>query len=167
MRRHLKSIAISIAICMFGVVSFGAGMFVGNTNLLTPSIVRTSSQLAQFDTFWQTWDLVQKDFVSNPVIITMASVATPQFVVNVDEADLGNIKLGQDATIALQSYAGMHLPAKVVAIAPSGTSTGNVITFKVTLDFVTSANQPNILLGMSGTSQVTTAIIIPTSLPSS
>ncbi len=70
MRRYLKSIAISFAICMFGVVSFGAGMFVGNTNLLTPSIVRTSSQPAQFDTFWQTWDLVQKDFVDHKALDT-------------------------------------------------------------------------------------------------
>ncbi len=106
---------------------------------------------------------------SNTVIATLADFATPQFTVSVDEADLGNIKLGQDATIALQSYTGNHLPAKVSSIAHAGTTVGNVITFKVTLDLVPAKDQPNILMGMSGTSQVITSkadnvVVVPAAL---
>ena len=78
MRRFLKWFAIVVALLLLTGTAFGAGLVMGNMDLLTPCIVRTTDQPAQFTTFWQAWNLVQKDFVDrtalDPVQLTYGAI---------------------------------------------------------------------------------------------
>ncbi|MBX3052836.1 MAG: S41 family peptidase [Caldilineaceae bacterium] len=68
MRRLLKWFAITVGLCLVIGLAFGAGLVSGSTNLLNPCIVRTADQPAQFSTFWQAWNLVQKKFVDRTAL---------------------------------------------------------------------------------------------------
>jgi carboxyl-terminal processing protease len=68
MRRFLKWFAIVVGLLLLTGTAFGAGLIMGNTDLLTPCIVQTTDQPTQFTTFWQAWNLVQKDFVDRTAL---------------------------------------------------------------------------------------------------
>ncbi|MCX6050607.1 MAG: S41 family peptidase [Chloroflexi bacterium] len=68
MKRLLKGLAFIVGLVLVIGVSFGAGVFVSSTNLLTPCIIRTAEQPAQFTIFWQAWNLVQKNFVDRTAL---------------------------------------------------------------------------------------------------
>ncbi|HRW09927.1 MAG TPA: S41 family peptidase [Caldilineaceae bacterium] len=68
MRRFLKWFGILIGLVILVAASFGAGLFLGSTNLLTPCVIRTADQPSQFHIFWQAWNLVQKDFVDRTAL---------------------------------------------------------------------------------------------------
>ena len=122
--------------------------------------VKDATLLAPYDGLVTTINFDIGDWVNaGAAAVLLADFTVPQFEVNVDEADLGNVKVGDDATVLLQTYPNMPIPAKVETVAAAGTTTGNIITFKVKLGLgkVITGEQPNILIGMSGTSQVVTA----------
>jgi carboxyl-terminal processing protease len=48
--------------------AFAAGLVAGGANLLTPCIVRTGDQPPQFATFWQAWNLVERNFVDRQAL---------------------------------------------------------------------------------------------------
>jgi carboxyl-terminal processing protease len=68
MRRFLKWFAIAVGLLLLTGTAFGAGLVSGNTGLLAPCIVQTTDQPAEFATFWQVWNLVQKDFVDRTAL---------------------------------------------------------------------------------------------------
>ena len=68
MRHFLKWFAIIVGLILLTGTAFGAGFVTGNSDLLTPCIVRTPDQPAQFDTFWQAWNLIQKNFVDRTAL---------------------------------------------------------------------------------------------------
>lgn len=74
MRHQIKSLVILLGIGIFGVVSFSAGVAIGNANLLTPCVVPAAGQPPQFALFWQTWNLVQRDFVDRKALDTTEMV---------------------------------------------------------------------------------------------
>jgi RND family efflux transporter MFP subunit len=94
--------------------------------------------------------------------IEVADFSVPQFEVSVDEADMGGVKLGQDAIVQLQAYPNVSIPAKVERIDLTGAAaSGGIVTFNVFLS-ISSAKTADgatatILLSMSGTSQIVTA----------
>jgi HlyD family secretion protein len=49
--------------------------------------------------------------------------------VNVDEADVGQVQLGQRATFTVAAQAGRQYPAKITRVAYGSTTTDNVITY--------------------------------------
>ena len=91
----------------------------------------------------------------------------PIFEVNVDETDLGNVKVGKDARILLQTYPDTPITATVQSIAKTGTTSGSIVTYKVKLVMNTAGqSQAEVLLGMSGTSEIVTqniqdALLVP------
>ena len=98
--------------------------------------------------------------------IVVADFNIPIFEVDVDEADLGGVKVGQEAFVRLQTYPNQRIPAKVESISTVGTSTGAVVNYKVKLTIgkststdntSTTSTQPVILINMSGTSEIVTA----------
>jgi RND family efflux transporter MFP subunit len=99
--------------------------------------------------------------------IDIADFAEPTFEVNVDETDLGNVKVGKSARILLQTYPDTPITATVQSIARSGSTSGSIVTYKVKLNLDTaSASQVEVLLGMSGTSEIITqdiqnALLVP------
>lgn len=68
MRRLLIIVAVILGFFLSTGLAFGAGLFVGNANLLSPCIVRTADQPEQFDVFWEAWNLVQSNFVDRAAL---------------------------------------------------------------------------------------------------
>jgi carboxyl-terminal processing protease len=61
---------LSITLVMFFALSgaFGAGMIFGRSGVFYPPIVRADDQPAEFDIFWQVWDLTHKFFVDQAAL---------------------------------------------------------------------------------------------------
>lgn len=91
--------------------------------------------------------------------VAVADFAVPVFEVDVDEADLGGIKVGQDATVRLQTYPNQPISAKVESISTVGTNNGAVVNYTVKLSMGAAEGdaQPVVLINMSGTSEIVTA----------
>ena len=92
--------------------------------------------------------------------VQVADFATPIFEADVDEADLGGIKVGQDAQVNLQTYPDQPISARVLSISTVGTNAGAVVNYKVKLSMGKASGQgtqPAVLINMSGTSEVVTA----------
>jgi HlyD family secretion protein len=97
--------------------------------------------------------------------IEIMDAVTPIMEVDVDETDLGGIKVGQTARVQLQTYAGQPFGAKVDSMANVGKTVNNVVTYKVKLTLIPDAERA-IRLGMSGTSEIivssiANAIMVP------
>jgi len=92
--------------------------------------------------------------------VELLTVATDlrelELEVDVDEADVGQVKEGQDATFTVASYPNKRFPAKLTKVAyGSTTSTDNVITYTAYLD----VKNPQLELrpGMTATATINTA----------
>lgn len=73
--------------------------------------------------------------------------------VNVDEADVGSVKIGQDARFTVSAYASRKYPAKITRVAFGSTITENVVTYITYLD----VNNAGLSLrpGMTATATIT------------
>ena len=92
--------------------------------------------------------------------VELLTVATDlrelELEVDVDEADVGQVKEGQDSTFSVASYPNKRFPAKLTKVAyGSTTSTDNVITYTAYLD----VKNPQLELrpGMTATATINTA----------
>lgn len=92
--------------------------------------------------------------------VELLTVATDlrelELEVDVDEADVGQVKEGQDATFTVASYPNKRFPAKLTKVAYGSTaSTDNVITYTAYLD----VKNPQLELrpGMTATATINTA----------
>lgn len=92
--------------------------------------------------------------------VELLTVATDlrelELEVDVDEADVGQVKEGQDAIFTVASYPNKRFPAKLTKVAyGSTTSTDNVITYTAYLD----VKNPQLELrpGMTATATINTA----------
>ncbi len=65
-------------------------------------------------------------------IVTMADLDTVYVVTEVDETDIGKVKIGQPVTITVEAYPDMPFQGEVLKIAPQGQVIQNVTTFEVT-----------------------------------
>ena len=65
-------------------------------------------------------------------IVTMADLDTVYVVTEVDETDIGKIRIGQPVTINVEAYPDMPFQGEVLKIAPQGQVIQNVTTFEVT-----------------------------------
>ncbi len=64
MKQLIKITLIALTICLFIGAIFGAGVAFGGSGLLfEPGIRQSKEQPAEFATFWQAWNLVQKHFI--------------------------------------------------------------------------------------------------------
>ena len=86
--------------------------------------------------------------------------------VYVDEADVGAVKLGQDATFTVSAYLTRNYPAKITRVGLGSTITDNVVTYLTYLDVDNAdlALRP----GMTATAtitatQVTNVLLVPNS----
>jgi HlyD family secretion protein len=122
--------------------------------------IADSAIKAPFDGMVSVISIDVGDSAGSGTAIDIADFTVPQFQVNVDEADLGNVKVGADAIVQLQTYPNVSIPAKVESIDAAGTTSGNIVTFKVYLSIgkaqLADGTAPVVLLGMSGTSQIVT-----------
>ena len=65
------------------------------------------------------------------VLVTMADLEKVFVATEVDETDIGKVKVGQSVTITVEAYPDQPLPGEVLRIAPQGQVVQNVTTFKV------------------------------------
>jgi HlyD family secretion protein len=77
-----------------------------------------------------------------------------QVVLNVDEIDVGHIRIGQSARITLEPWPDRELNGQVVAISPLAQIAGAIVTFEVHLAF--DAEDLPVLTGMTANAELTT-----------
>ena len=65
------------------------------------------------------------------VLVTMADLEKVYVATEVDETDIGKVKVGQPVTITVEAYPDQPLQGEVPRIAPQGQVVQNVTTFKV------------------------------------
>ena len=88
-----------------------------------------------------------------PVLFTLAEDLTRmQVEANIDEADMGAIKAGQDAAFTVDAYPGRSFPAKIETLEFSPLTTDGVVTYKAIL----TVDNSDLLLrpGMTATAQI-------------
>ncbi|HVO06324.1 MAG TPA: efflux RND transporter periplasmic adaptor subunit [Burkholderiaceae bacterium] len=70
--------------------------------------------------------------------VTLFSIAEDlrqlRLMVNVDEADVGSVVVGQHATFTVAAYPNRRFPATVTRVAYGSTTTDNVVTYQAQLD---------------------------------
>ena len=90
-----------------------------------------------------------------PVLFTLAEDLTRmQVEADIDEADIGTVKTGQQASFTVDAYSGRLFPAVIQAIEYSPKITENVVTYTAIL----AVDNKDLLLrpGMTATAQVVT-----------
>lgn len=89
---------------------------------------------------------------NTPTLFTIAQDLTDMRVIaNVDEADIGNVAVGQRATFTVDAFPNDVFEGKVTAVRINGTTSNNVVTYEV----VISAPNPDLKLKPSLTANVT------------
>lgn len=78
-----------------------------------------------------------------------------QVVLSVDEIDVGDISMGQEATITLETWPDDTITGAVTAIAPSATSGSSIVSYDVTLTL--DESELPILAGMTANAKLLTA----------
>ncbi|MGH8604548.1 MAG: efflux RND transporter periplasmic adaptor subunit, partial [Gammaproteobacteria bacterium] len=102
-----------------------------------------------------------------PVLFTLAEDLTRMVLhANIDEANMGPIKKGQDATFTVDGYPNRKFPAKIISIRNTPRRGEGIVTYETLL----SVDNSELLLrpGMTATVDVTThrvtdAILVPNS----
>ncbi len=69
-------------------------------------------------------------------VLTLSDLSRMFVLASVDEADIGRVRVGQPAEIAVDAYPGRRFDGAVVRIAPRGVSVSNVVTFEVKIEVV-------------------------------
>lgn len=73
--------------------------------------------------------------------------------VNVDEADVGRVKIGQPASFTVSAFPSRRFPAKITRVAYGSTITDNVVTYQTLLDV--ENGDLSLRPGMTATSTIT------------
>ncbi len=73
--------------------------------------------------------------------------------VNVDEADVGRVKVGQPATFTVSAFPARRFPASITRVAYGSTITDNVVTYQTLLDV--KNDDLSLRPGMTATSTIT------------
>jgi HlyD family secretion protein len=100
-----------------------------------------------------------------PVLFTLAEdIKRMQLEANIDEADIGAVKVGQAAKFTVDAFTGRSFPARIQTIEFSPQTTDGVVTYKAIL----SVDNSDLALrpGMTATAQVTVqemkqALLVP------
>ncbi len=100
-----------------------------------------------------------------PVLFTLAEdLKHMQLEANIDEADIGTVKVGQRAVFTVDAFSGRSFPAKIETIEFSPLTTDGVVTYKAIL----SVDNSDLSLrpGMTATAQITVqeitnALLVP------
>lgn len=91
-----------------------------------------------------------------PVLFTIAEdLSKMELEVNVDEADVGSVREGQEATFRVDAWADRKYPARIKRVAYGSTTAENVVSYPALL----SVNNSDLSLrpGMTATAEITTA----------
>ncbi len=89
--------------------------------------------------------------------IVLEDLSQLSIVAQVNEADIGNLKVGQSAKFTVSAYPSSTFFGTVTAISPFGQTSSNVVTYPVTISVDEhSVNGANLLPGMTANLEITT-----------
>jgi HlyD family secretion protein len=94
--------------------------------------------------------------LQTPVLFTLAEdLSAMKLVVDIDEADIGQIQEGQTGTFSVDAYAGRIFPATITSVRFAPTNENGVVTYEALL----SVDNSDLALrpGMTATATITTA----------
>lgn len=78
MKKFVRIVIIAFCLLTLTVAAFGAGMLFANSDFLKPGVVRADDQPAEFEVFWQVWNIVQNHFVDrealDPTLLTYGAI---------------------------------------------------------------------------------------------
>jgi len=90
-----------------------------------------------------------------PVLFTLAeNLAQMELQVDVDEADVGQVRAGQSATFNVDAYAGRKYPARIVRVGYGSQTKDGVVSYKTILKV--GNDDLSLRPGMTATSEITT-----------
>ena len=93
-----------------------------------------------------------------PELFVIASDLTKlELTVNIDEADIGEVRVGQDATFTVDAYPAKTFDAKVTELRNAATTISNVVTYEGVLNV---SNDESLLKpGMTATADITVKVV--------
>ncbi|MBI1882037.1 MAG: S41 family peptidase [Chloroflexi bacterium] len=68
MKKLIRIVLIALCLLTLTAASFGAGVLFANSDFLKPGVVRAADQPAEFEVFWQVWNIVQNHFVDREAL---------------------------------------------------------------------------------------------------
>lgn len=90
-------------------------------------------------------------------LIVLTDTSALQIVAQVNESDIGNVKVGQSAQFTVAAYPNNTFQATVASINTIGQSSSGVVTYPVTLNVtMSSLNNIHLLPMMTATANITT-----------
>ena len=103
---------------------------------------------------------------STTTVLTLANLKTLQVVASVDETEIRQVSVGQDATITFDAFPGQTFTGKVLAVPLQGTLQGDVMVYSVPIS-LTGADDLSLLVGMTANvdiqvAEATDALLVPT-----
>jgi HlyD family secretion protein len=93
---------------------------------------------------------------ASSALITLQTLDDLQVTANVNEADVGKVKVGNPVAFTVSAFPGKTFAGQVIQIQPTGTTTSNVVTFGVTSS-IKSVEGAALYPGMTAQVTVTTA----------
>jgi len=91
-----------------------------------------------------------------PVLFTLAeNLAQMKLQVDVDEADVGQVRAGQPASFNVDAYAGRKYPARIIRVGYGSQTKDGVVSYKTILKV--GNDDLSLRPGMTATSEITTA----------
>jgi RND family efflux transporter MFP subunit len=90
--------------------------------------------------------------------LTIADTSTYLLKMDVDELDIGQVKVGQPATVTLDAFSGQSFAGTVTKISPSpaSTDTDSIVTYEVTIILDTQEQGLGLLSGMTANATIQT-----------
>ena len=67
-------------------------------------------------------------------ILTLSDLSRVFVTATVDQSDMGDVKVGQQSNVSVDSYPNRRFAGKVVRVAPKGVNASNVVTFEVKVE---------------------------------
>ena len=131
-------------------------------------VLEDAQIVAPFDGLITSVNMVPGDIANSGSLIQLVDFSEPTFEADVDEADLADVEVDQDAHVLLQSGIDTPITATVESIGKIGHQSSNLVVYRVRLKLEESDNPdtPEVLLNMSGTAQlvidsVSNAVLVP------
>lgn len=90
--------------------------------------------------------------------LTIADTSTYLLKMDVDELDIGQVKVGQPAAVTLDAFSGQSFDGTVTDISPSpaSTDTDSIVTYEVTIALDTQEQGLGLLSGMTANATIQT-----------
>ncbi len=99
---------------------------------------------------------VQPGELAGGTVVELIDLNSLQVILQVDEVDVGRLAEGQSATVTLESFPGVTIPAEISSIAAAARdSTGGAVTYDVRLDL--AGTDLPLFVGMTADAYLVTA----------